>query len=1403
MLQPATRKRLILFALFPSLVLLCLWIALWSYLNSGALRSKVLVRVNQAIRGSLSIGAHHLAWHTGRLDVRDLEISDGHGKVLASVGQVEIHLFWPALLWREIRLSEVLIRKVTVDLAFDPSDRLLLGDALGAPAEPARKQAKPEQPFAWQVRVGRLKIEGANLSYAQPSAGRSGRADGIDILAGADLAAGKATARIQLARLRFTTPGEERRLNHLVLQLAYEGENARPFSAIMTAGQSRLSIQGRVSKQGDQVMLDGSADLSAELAEWAGWIPKTAALSGHLQAKAEASGPLDDPDVSLNLNLDHGTLKDFDLKHLEAGLDLHERRITVQRLTGRDQWGSLELSGAIDLRPVFARSLLQRTGSLDDLTYQFKLIGSGIVPEKMPFWHAPFSAVLQTDIELHGAGFSPRQARASAGIGITAEGLKTPSMDRPVKGLLQGRLDWQGQTLTVARAKASAGPLDLTMNGQVKTFAKELDLKGSLSTRQLAETGNLFGIELPSGQATLNLNAGGAWNQPQLKAILLGENLVLGRHPLGRLLAEATLDQKAMVHLQRLVLENQGGMVLGSARIDLKQPDGAWQADPGLSAELQFEKLQPVDFGLELPVQADLTGKMTLSGTLKNPRVLARLENSRLTWQSLGGRLDGNLSWGDGRMEADRVQWAGDAWQVGLQGSADWRDPVNRQWTATPVLGIAFTFKDLNLADARDGWSGTFNGNGRAAGPADDLKGAFDMEADKVVVSGQPFQHLLLAGRLAGATLYLDRLAAALAPDQTLEGKGWVSLDQRFQISLSSRSLDLRHIDPLQKAYPVDGQLALELEGRGSFAHPDIQLTAQVGQPRFEGRQLEDFTLRARLLERQLELEAKLNFDIKARADLASGDFDVQARLDQTDLTPYLALWAGAEWAGKTSGQVSLAGNWQDPAAIRGSLTLNNAALVYGQIDLAALDHLTLSLAGGRLQLPTARITLMQQGYLEVGASGPLAGPLAIQLDGRLPMAAVAPFIDAATGLKGVLLLSARARGAPSAWQWQADLSMDQVGFTLSQLNQSVSGLQGRVHLDPDQVSIDKLTCAVDSGRLSLNGNLSWVDFKPTRGSLILEAQALPLQWPGRMDAVVGGRLNLSGRQDKALLQGDLVLLEGTYFKDVRLNLFSAFTETRRPDIGPVSSQPPRWMENIALDVKLTHRNPFLVDNNVARLQIAPDLTAGGTLARPVLSGRAEVIEGEVIYRRKFFTVKRGVVDFINPYKTEPVLDIVSEARIRKWLVTLTVSGTPDKLAVGLKSDPPESDNDILSLILLGRTNKELTQGEGGGRRTTEQMLAALVSTAWGEDIKRTTGVDILEVETGSQQDETESDRIQVTVGKQLSRRLTVKYELETGESEMVQRAVSEYRFLENLLASGFQDSQGQYGAELLFRMEF
>jgi hypothetical protein len=121
----------------------------------------------------------------------------------------------------------------------------------------------------------------------------------------------------------------------------------------------------------------------------------------------------------------------------------------------------------------------------------------------------------------------------------------------------------------------------------------------------------------------------------------------------------------------------------------------------------------------------------------------------------------------------------------------------------------------------------------------------------------------------------------------------------------------------------------------------------------------------------------------------------------------------------------------------------------------------------------------------------------------------------------------------------------------------------------------------------------------------------------------------------------------------------------------------------------------------------------------------------------------------------------------------------------------------------LGRTNTESAANTGQGAGSSKQMMASLMASTLSDDIKDKTGVDIFEMETGPKEDSDSEERVQLTVGKNLTPRLSIKYELESDNVERVQRAVSEYRMLEHIVASGFQDTAGNYGGELIFRVQF
>ena len=925
----------------------------------------------------------------------------------------------------------------------------------------------------------------------------------------------------------------------------------------------------------------------------------------------------------------------------------------------------------------------------------------------------------------------------------------------------------------------------------------------TLTSANLGALGAALGIELPSGSGSVKLNCRGPWERPTAHMELMAQTLEWRQHHMGRLLTAADLDASGVVTFSHLVLENQGSLVEGKGRIFLQRDDGRWRKDPGLDLALEIQALDLSDFELDLPVSSLINADLKVGGTFGHLRGRANLTGSSVRWSDQVVDMQGAALWEDGRLDIPELTLSKNRSILKLHGRMELRQSGTGIWREAPLIKADLRSAGARIEDFFPDCSGPLTLEARVEGIPTDLSGSYRLTGSDLDLVGQPLTAAVAQGRLAGKVVYLDTVSVAVASGQQLQGRGMYGFDQQFEVSLKAAGIGLEHIPALQRAYPVKGLLAFSLEGRGSLANPLVKAEMTVRQPEFNGQPWEDFHLLATLRQRELDVDADLNFKVRAHSLLSSGDFNLTADLPDTELSPYLAMAGGSDWSGRLSARLQADGNWRRPQDIRAELEIAQALLRYQSLDLLSVRRLEARLHNGKLEVPAARLALMQNGFLNFSASGDLGADVHLTADGRLPLVALAPFSDRLTGAKGELVLQAQADGLLNRLQWQADVNLNGIGIELPELDQDIEDLNGRLRLTPHELTVEQVAGRVNGGRFTLGGSVALENMQPSGGRLVLNAQSLPIQWPQTMDVVVNGELTLESDDKKSVLSGRVVLLEGTYYKDVRLNLLSAVGQPKRAESVPTVSDLPPWLADIDLNVSLTHRYPLLVDNNLARLQVAPDLKLTGTLGRPVMSGRAHVTEGEIIFRRKTFTVKRGVVDFINPYKIEPNLDIAAEAQIRQWLVTLRLSGTPDRMAFELSSDPQESESDILSLILVGRTSSELAGGQGGGGQSTRQMLAALVATAWGEDVKKQTGVDILEVDTGTETSEENADTIQVTVGKRLSRRLTVKYEVESGSEELVQRAVSEYRFLEHLLASGFQDSSGGYGGELLFRIEF
>ena len=112
----------------------------------------------------------------------------------------------------------------------------------------------------------------------------------------------------------------------------------------------------------------------------------------------------------------------------------------------------------------------------------------------------------------------------------------------------------------------------------------------------------------------------------------------------------------------------------------------------------------------------------------------------------------------------------------------------------------------------------------------------------------------------------------------------------------------------------------------------------------------------------------------------------------------------------------------------------------------------------------------------------------------------------------------------------------------------------------------------------------------------------------------------------------------------------------------------------------------LVVETSLVRnVEAEIDLKVVGTGASPSLLGSIGITQGTIQMLGTRYHVNRGDVDFVNPFRIEPVLNVEMESRIRGVDLALVLSGPLRRLNLNYRSDPPLPFNDLVNLVAVGR----------------------------------------------------------------------------------------------------------------------
>jgi len=367
-------------------------------------------------------------------------------------------------------------------------------------------------------------------------------------------------------------------------------------------------------------------------------------------------------------------------------------------------------------------------------------------------------------------------------------------------------------------------------------------------------------------------------------------------------------------------------------------------------------------------------------------------------------------------------------------------------------------------------------------------------------------------------------------------------------------------------------------------------------------------------------------------------------------------------------------------------------------------------------------------------------------------------------------------------------------------LNQTITITSVGFSFNERQVLLESLDAKFGGGRLLAHGRINLVRFVPADFGLNMEIADGRVSPISGMTLLCNASLILQGDMKSQSLKGEVEIRRASYER--RLDWQTWVLELLKSERKDSRTQP--WLKNTALNIQIHGKENIWINNNLAKFPMEIDLVLKGSLDRPVLLGRVEAKTGTFTFRRNDFKILSGTLDFINPEKTRPILDVQAATRVKGYDIDLNLVGPVDKFDLALSSNPPLKDeNEILCLLTFRRPCKEVeTASKEIGTAEASALVAGEIEQVISDKVEAITGIDRIQVDPYYSSSRAGSGP-QITVTKRLLEdKLNVTYArtLDPSQEQIIQM---EYEISRNVSLIGQRDELGRAGGDLKFHFEF
>jgi translocation and assembly module TamB len=700
--------------------------------------------------------------------------------------------------------------------------------------------------------------------------------------------------------------------------------------------------------------------------------------------------------------------------------------------------------------------------------------------------------------------------------------------------------------------------------------------------------------------------------------------------------------------------------------------------------------------------------------------------------------------------------------------------------------------------------TGTLNSNVSMRGTAMNPQGSGNVSLTEVTAYQQPIHSVRVDFAGNGDQAHADLAIQSIAGN--INAKLTVSPRKRtYDAQLTSPGIHLDRLEALEaRKIKAAGLLTLNANGHGSFDDP--QLSAAIQVPELVMSDLKSTGVDLKLnVANHLAIatlsSSQMKSSIQAKGTVQlTGEYMADASLDTSviDVQPLLAIYSPDETqdiGGQVQMRATMHGPLKNMKALEAHVTVPVLKMSYqNSIQLSAASPIQVNYQNGEIDIPRATIRGTDTD-IDFQAHVPMENttPMSLQLRGAVDLKLV-QLLNPDIRSSGQIRLNIDSHGmAAKGNDIGGEIDIVNANFSNADLPVGLENGNGVLKLTTDRVNIQSFEGKVGGGTVAIQGG---VVYRPNFAfDLGLAAKGVRMLYPTGMRETVDANIRLGGTAPQAVLGGTIDLTDLSFTPAFDLSSFAGQFSG-----GAVPPPSGGMAQNINLNLAVHSSNNVSLASRELTMNGSANLQVRGTAADPVILGRVNLTGGDIILKGNRYVLTGGTVQFFNPERTEPVVNLMITTTIQKYDITLRFQGPVEQMTSEYSSNPALPQADIIHLLAFGSTTEAAANDATPATQQAESLVASEVSSQVTGRISKVAGISELSVspvlQGGTQQGPPGAE---ITIRQRVTGNLYITFStnVATTQDEVIQ---GQYQLTPRVALSGTREPNGGFGIDALIK---